>query len=146
MESLAGMNILVTGNTGYIGPVLIRHLRGSLPQHRYAGFDSGYFAHVLTGASRLPETQYDAQYWGDLREFPYDLLDSVDVVVHLAAISNDPMGDINPALTYSINRDGSIPKDNPFVGKAGAKRFRNSSYGPRVLSTLTARRTKPSIR
>ena len=76
------MNILITGNTGYIGPVLIRHLRQNLPHHRYAGFDNGYFAHVLTGASRLPETQFDAQYWGDLREFPNDLLDSVDVLAH----------------------------------------------------------------
>jgi len=107
MESLAGMNILVTGNTGYIGPVLIRHLRGSLPQHRYAGFDSGYFAHVLTGTSRLPETQYDAQYWGYLREFPYDLLDSVDVVVHLAAISNDPMGNQFERVTEAINDKAS---------------------------------------
>lgn len=101
------MNILITGNTGYIGPVLIRHLRQTLPQHRYAGFDNGYFAHVLTGASRLPETRFDAQYWGDLREFPYDLLDSVDVIVHLAAISNDPMGNRFGPVTEAINDKAS---------------------------------------
>ncbi len=97
------MNILITGNTGYIGPVLIRHLRQTLPHHRYAGFDSGYFAHVLTGAEQLPETRFDAQYWGDLREFPYALLDSVDVIVHLAAISNDPMGKHFESVTEAIN-------------------------------------------
>jgi nucleoside-diphosphate-sugar epimerase len=101
------MNILITGNTGYIGPVLIRHLRQTLPHHRYAGFDNGYFAHVLTGASRLPETQFDAQYWGDLREFPNDLLDSVDVLVHLAAISNDPMGNRFGPVTEAINDKAS---------------------------------------
>lgn len=101
------MNILITGNTGYIGPVLIRHLRKTLPQHRYAGFDSGYFAHVLSGTSRLPETQFDAQYWGDLRDFPYDLLDSVDVIVHLAAISNDPMGNRFGPVTEAINDKAS---------------------------------------
>ncbi len=101
------MNILITGNTGYIGPVLIRHLRETLPQHRYAGFDSGYFAHVLTGAPLLPETRFDAQYWGDLREFPCDLLDSVDVVVHLAAISNDPMGNRFGPVTEAINDKAS---------------------------------------
>lgn len=107
MEGMERMNILITGNTGYIGPVLIRHLRKTLPHHSYAGFDSGYFAHVLTGTSRLPETRFDAQYWGDLREFPYDLLDSVDVVVHLAAISNDPMGNRFGPVTEAINDKAS---------------------------------------
>lgn len=107
MEGMERMNILITGNTGYIGPVLIRHLRKTLPQHSYAGFDSGYFAHVLTGTSRLPETRFDAQYWGDLREFPYDLLDSVNVIVHLAAISNDPMGNRFGPVTEAINDKAS---------------------------------------
>lgn len=107
MESMEHMNILITGNTGYIGPMLIRHLRRTLPHHCYAGFDSGYFAHVLTGTSQLPETRFDAQYWGDLRDFPYDLLDSVDVVVHLAAISNDPMGNRFGPVTESINDQAS---------------------------------------
>ena len=107
MESMERMNILITGNAGYIGPVLIRHLREALPHHRYAGFDSGYFAHLLTDATRLPETRFDAQYWGDLREFPYALLDSVDVVVHLAAISNDPMGNRFGPVTEAINDKAS---------------------------------------
>lgn len=101
------MNILITGNAGYIGPVLIRHLRRSLPQHRYVGFDTGYFAHVLTGASRLPETRCDVQHWGDLRDFPYDILGGTDVVVHLAAISNDPMGQRFAAVTETINDTAS---------------------------------------
>lgn len=107
MESMEHMNILITGNTGYIGPVLIRHLRQTLPNHSYAGYDNGYFAHVLTSASQLPETRFDAQYWGDLRKFPYDLLDSVDVVVHLAAISNDPMGNRFGTVTEAINDKAS---------------------------------------
>lgn len=97
------MNILVTGNAGYLGPALIRHLRATLAQFSCAGFDSGFFAHCLTGADRLPETQYDAQYWGDLRSFPSRLLDGVDVLVHLAAISNDPMGNRYEEVTEAIN-------------------------------------------
>lgn len=107
VEAVERMNLLITGNAGYLGPVLIRHLRHTLPDCHCAGFDSGYFAHLLTGATRLPETQFDAQYWGDLRDFPYDLLDGVDVVVHLAAISNDPMGNRFVDATRAVNDEAS---------------------------------------
>ena len=86
------MRILITGPMGYVGPGVIRRLRERFPNAELIGFDSGYFAHNLTGAMRLPEALLDRLHFGDIRNFPPDLLDGVDAVVHLAAISNDPMG------------------------------------------------------
>lgn len=101
------MKILVTGNVGYIGSVLAKHLLKSRPDAELIGFDTGFFAHCLTSAQYLPEFDYH-QHWGDLRDFPDHLLDNVDAVVHLAAISNDPMGNKFEKLTNYINYNSSI--------------------------------------
>lgn len=101
------MNVLITGNMGYVGPVLVEHLRRTLPGVHIAGFDSGYFAHCLT-APRLPETGCDVQHFGDVRRFPAELLDGVDAVVLLAAISNDPMGQQYEAVTEAINHQACV--------------------------------------
>lgn len=92
---------------GYIGPVLSSALRHSYPDAELIGFDNGYFAHCLTNADMLPECLIDRQLFGDLRKFPYKLLDDIDVVVHLAAISNDPMGRAYEAVTVAINDKAS---------------------------------------
>ena len=86
------MRILITGNLGYVGPVLTRFLRENLSEADLIGFDTGFFGHCLSGASFLPEALLNRQVFGDIRELPPDLLDRVDAVVHLSAISNDPMG------------------------------------------------------
>jgi nucleoside-diphosphate-sugar epimerase len=101
------MKILITGNMGYIGPVLYREIRASLPEAEIWGFDSGYFAHCLTNAGYLPECEIDRQIFGDMREFPVDVLDEVDALVHLGAISNDPMGNQYEAVTSAINDEAS---------------------------------------
>jgi nucleoside-diphosphate-sugar epimerase len=100
--------ILITGAMGYVGPRLIRHLRTRFPDSKLIGFDSGFFAHNLTGTERLPESRLDAMHFGDIRAFPPELLDGIDAVVHLAAISNDPMGKTFEAVTESINEKASI--------------------------------------
>lgn len=97
------MRILITGNMGYVGPVLVKHLRDNLPSAHIIGFDNGLFAHCLTGADALPEASLDAQYFGDVRDFPDQLLATVDAVVLLAAISNDPMGVKFEEVTDAIN-------------------------------------------
>lgn len=102
------MKILVTGNTGYVGSGLVRHLSRSLGDVEIVAFDTGYFAHCLTGASDLPEHLCLAQHWGDIRRFPSEILQGVDVVVHLAAISNDPMGSRFEAVTEEINFRAAI--------------------------------------
>lgn len=102
------MKVLITGNMGYLGPVLARHLRKQHPLLHVAGFDSAFFAHALTADTRLPESMLDEQHFGDVREFPAHLLQGVDAVVHLAAISNDPMGKQFEAVTDEINRQATL--------------------------------------
>jgi nucleoside-diphosphate-sugar epimerase len=97
------MRILVTGNMGYVGPVLVRRLRRRFPLSQLIGFDAGYFAHCLVDMSSRPETLLDAQYFGDIREFPEELLAGVDAVVHLAALSNDPVGQAFEYTAEEIN-------------------------------------------
>jgi nucleoside-diphosphate-sugar epimerase len=88
---------------GYVGSVLYGELRRAFPQAELWGFDNGYFAHCLTNARFLPETQIDRQIFGDMRAFPFEILDSIDAVVHLGAISNDPMGNSYEGVTEAIN-------------------------------------------
>jgi nucleoside-diphosphate-sugar epimerase len=97
------MNVLITGNMGYIGPVLVRHLRRSLGDVRIFGFDKGLFGHCLTDASILPEVECDTQFFGDVRSFPASILENIDAVIMLAAISNDPMGASFEQVTDEIN-------------------------------------------
>ena len=102
------MRILIVGNLGYVGPVVVQHLRSRFPRAELIGFDTGLFAHCLTGTGQLPEIALNAQYYGDIREFPPSLLRGVDAVVQLAAISNDPMGNRFETVTDEINRAASI--------------------------------------
>jgi nucleoside-diphosphate-sugar epimerase len=97
------MRILITGNMGYVGPVLIRHLRAVLPNAHLIGYDNAYFAHCLTGVSSSPERYLNEQIFGDVRELPDDVLRRADAVVELAAISNDPMGVRFENVTNEIN-------------------------------------------
>jgi len=101
------MRILVTGNMGYVGPVVCPEIRRNFPDSEIWGFDSGYFAHCLTNAAYFPECIIDRQIFGDMRAFPFELLDEVDAIVHLGAISNDPMGNQYEAVTNAINEDAS---------------------------------------
>ena len=96
-------SILITGNMGYVGPNVVRRLRNVFPDATLTGLDTGYFAHSLTGADCFPETQLDAQVFCDIRDFDEALLEGVDAVVCLAAISNDPMGNVFEAATHEIN-------------------------------------------
>ena len=102
------MRILITGNMGYIGPLLGQRLRTKHPDAYIIGYDNGYFAHCLTGAVTLPERLIDEQHFGDVRELPRELLRSVDAVVQLAAVSNDPMGNRFEAVTSEINFRSSL--------------------------------------
>ena len=102
------MNVLITGNLGYVGPVVVRHLRQAYPDANLIGYDSAFFALCTTGAQILPERSLNAQYFGDVRELPDEILEGVDAVVHLAAISNDPMGNKFERVTENINYRASV--------------------------------------
>jgi nucleoside-diphosphate-sugar epimerase len=82
----------------------------------------GYFAHCLTGAPRLPEIRSDHQYFGDIRHVPEQILKGIDAIVHLCAISNDPMGATFEKVTLDINHRASIDLASK-AQRAGVKRF-----------------------
>jgi nucleoside-diphosphate-sugar epimerase len=100
--------ILITGNMGYVGPVLVKHLRKSIPKATLIGLDTGYFANCITGSAILPECRVDLQCFADMRQFPEDILNGVDAVVHLAGISNDPIGNLFEQATFDINYSASV--------------------------------------
>lgn len=102
------MKILVTGNMGYIGPCVIKHFRSAYPTATLAGLDTGYFGNCITSQDVLPECYLDHQYFGDIRLFSEDILNDVDAIVHLAGISNDPMGNQFEKVTLDINHQASI--------------------------------------
>lgn len=102
------MKILITGNLGYVGPGVVKEFRTHYPDSEIIGFDIGYFAKQVTNNSIIPESYLDTQYYGDVREFPEQLLEGVDTVINLAAISNDPIGNKFEEVTLDINYKSSI--------------------------------------
>ena len=116
------MRVLITGNMGYVGPVLTRLLRAKYPDAELIGYDAGFFGHALTGPSALPETMLSRQVFGDTRTLDPALLECVDAVVHLAAISNDPMGKEFEQVTNDVNRQASVDIATS-ASRAGVKNF-----------------------
>jgi nucleoside-diphosphate-sugar epimerase len=101
-------SFLITGNMGYVGPCVVRHLRARFPNAVLKGLDNGYFAANLLKGEPLPECLLDEQHFADVRHAPAGLFDGVDAVVHLAAISNDPMGKAFEAVTAEINHRATV--------------------------------------
>lgn len=110
------MTILLTGNKGYIGSVL----GGVLTEKGYSvvGFDTGYYE----GKELYPIKPLARQINKDIRDIQPEDLKSIDAVIHLAALSNDPLGEFNSDLTQSINFLGTL-KLARLAKKAGVKRF-----------------------
>lgn len=137
------MKILITGNMGYIGPCLVQHLRESHPDAMLVGIDMGYFANCLTNEDILPECRVDLQYFADMRKLPADSLRGVDAIVHLAAISNDPMGNKFEALTFDINHRSSVELAKK-AKAAGVKAFVYASSCSMYGSAEDSARTEKS--
>lgn len=114
------MKVLVTGHDGYIGTVLVPMFQEA--GHEVVGLDSFLFEECVFGddVPPLPALRKDVR---DLE--PADL-ESFDAVVHLAGISNDPLGDLNPDCTYDINHIGSMHLAK-LAKQAGVGRFLFSS-------------------
>ena len=102
------MKILVTGNLGYIGPVLSKVIKKELPKCSLIGLDSGFFYQCNTSFSRHGDTYYDKQVFKDVRDISKDDLENIDHIIHLAAISNDPMGKEFEKVTNEINQESTI--------------------------------------
>lgn len=114
------MRVLVTGHEGYIGSVLTaRLLREGI---RVEGLDSGLFA----GCDFGPPPATIPAIRRDLRDVAVADLAGFDAVIHLAAISNDPLGNLNPACTYAINHAASVALAQK-AKQAGVRRFLYSS-------------------
>src|SRR5579863_31285 len=96
------MRILLTGHKGYIGAVAAPMLRAA--GHDIVGLDSGLFEGCDLGkpAAAIPEVRKD------LRDVTKEDLEGFDGVLHLAALSNDPLGDLDPKLTYDVNHLASV--------------------------------------
>ena len=110
------MNVLVTGHSGYIGVHLVDLLKGS--GHTVTGCDIGLFR----GCEWRPSTAPDVEWVRDVRALTERDLEGFDAICHLAAISNDPMGDIDPSITLDINRDASVRLAR-LAKRAGVERF-----------------------
>jgi nucleoside-diphosphate-sugar epimerase len=116
------MKILITGNMGYIGPTLTKMFLSAHPDAEIIGVDSGFFGHCLTGAQALPEHLLSSQYFRDIRDMEADLLQGVDAIIHLAAISNDPMGKAYEEVTAEVNQAASV-RLAKMAKQAGVSRF-----------------------
>lgn len=115
------MHLLVTGNMGYVGPVVSRHLRTRFPEATLSGVDTCFFGQCLTSHDPLPESCLDAQHFADVRKIDETMLQGVDVLVMLAAISNDPMGKAFETVTREINQD-TCARLARLAREAGVKR------------------------
>jgi nucleoside-diphosphate-sugar epimerase len=110
------MKVFVTGHKGYIGVHLVDLLKQG--GHTVTGCDLGLF----DGCAWDKTVPADRELIKDVRNVTLGDLDGHDCIMHLAAISNDPMGEVNAAATYAINRDASI-RIAELAKKAGVARY-----------------------
>lgn len=114
------MRVLVTGHKGYIGTVMVPMLLGA--GHDVVGLDTDLFRQstFAPGIHDVPELRLD------LRDVERAHLEGFEAVIHLAGLSNDPLGDLNPQLTHDINHAASVRLAR-LAREAGVARFLYSS-------------------
>ncbi|MFR9795135.1 NAD-dependent epimerase/dehydratase family protein [Streptomyces sp. MS06] len=110
------MRVLLTGHQGYLGTVMAPVLADA--GHEVVGLDAGLFADCVLGPRPAdpPGTRVD------LRDVTAEHVAGVDAVIHLAALSNDPLGSLAPELTYDINHHASVRLAR-LARDAGVRRF-----------------------
>lgn len=111
------MRVMITGHLGYIGPIMVRMFKEA--GHFVAGLDTGYFRNCLTSEATVAP---DVELTKDIRHVHAHDLQGYDHVVHLAALSNDPMGELAPELTLQINYKASV-RTACLAKEAGVGRF-----------------------
>ena len=99
--------VLVVGNLGYVGPVLMDHLVES-SEGELLGFDAGFFSDgfIADQQDRMPVKC--KQLYGDVRNLGGEIFEGIDSVVYLAALSNDPIGKEFESATFDINRASAL--------------------------------------
>lgn len=96
------MRVLLTGHQGYLGTVMAPILAAA--GHEVTGLDSGLFASCVLGQLDTPDVEGMST---DVRDVTVEQLAGFDAVVHMAALSNDPLGALAPEITYDINHHAS---------------------------------------
>jgi len=114
------MKIMVTGNMGYIGTILVPMLLAE--GFDVIGYDSDLYRECTFGEG-LPNVKTIKK---DIRDVSREDLKGVEAVLHLAGLSNDPLGNLNPQLTFEINHQASV-KLAQISKEAGVERFIFSS-------------------
>ncbi len=115
------MRVLITGHHGYIGSVLVPLLLDA--GHDVTGLDSFLYEGCDFGEDDAPAVPVIRK---DVRDVTAHELDGFDAVLHLAALSNDPIGDLNPECTYAVNHRASVALARA-AKQAGVERFLFSS-------------------
>jgi len=114
------VKVLVTGHDGYIGAVLVPMLKQA--GHEVVGLDNFLFEHCLMGGA----TPHDPSVRLDVRDTQLEHLAGIDAVLHLAGLSNDPLGNLNAQSTFDINHIASV-RLAALAKEAGVSRFVFSS-------------------
>jgi nucleoside-diphosphate-sugar epimerase len=126
--------VLVTGHNGYIGSVLAPHFAQA--GHQVIGLDTGYY----NACTLVPDSTPISWLRKDIRAIDIDDLRGFDAVVHLAALSNDPIGNMNEKWTEEINHHSSV-RLAELAKEAGVRRFLFSSscimYGMSEAAVVT---------
>ena len=115
------MKVLVTGHKGYIGSIMVPMLANA--GHEIVGLDTELFEQCSFNGGRIlsiPDLKKD------VRDVSVDELQGFDAIIHLANLSNDPLGNLNPELTYEINHRASVRLAEK-AKETGVKRFLFSS-------------------
>jgi nucleoside-diphosphate-sugar epimerase len=110
------MRVLLTGNEGYIGTILVPWLWAR--NHEVIGLDSGLFRECTLRSAIRPVPTIRK----DVRDVELRDLDGMDAVIHLAGLSNDPLGNLNPRLTFEINHEAAV-RLAELARRAGVRRF-----------------------
>jgi nucleoside-diphosphate-sugar epimerase len=110
------MQVLITGHQGYLGTVMVPILQDA--GHDVTGLDSGFFADCVLGPAPADPPGMRV----DLRDVTSEQLNGFDAVIHLAALSNDPLGALAPQITYDINHYASVRLAR-LAKAAGVRRF-----------------------
>ncbi len=110
------MKVLVTGHKGYIGTHLTELLKNEGIES--TGVDIGLFDGCEWENTVKPDTELEM----DFRDLTVDMLKGYDAIMHLAAISNDPMGELDPNITYDVNLHGTVALAKK-AKEAGVPRF-----------------------
>lgn len=112
------MKVLLTGYKGYIGTVMGPMLRKA--GHEVRGLDADLYERcTFTQGGEISDIPGIRK---DIRDVELEDVQGVDAIIHLAALSNDPLSNLNPDLTYAINHRGSV-RLAELAKKAGVKRF-----------------------